>query len=82
MHNYPANQWTQYFVEQFKSLAELNFDLQPILDPEDDKILMPGSRIKVTSSNPHKLIGFELNIYNYDDIEWIDYIWIFKKRCV
>jgi hypothetical protein len=78
-HSFVANQWTQYFVEQFKSLDEIDFDLKPILDPEDGEILMAGSHIKVTSSNSNNLIGFELNIYDYDGIEWIDYIWIFKK---
>jgi len=80
VHNFVANQWTQYFVEQLKSLAELNFDLKPILDPEDGEILTPGSHIKVTSSNPNNLIGFELNINDYDGDEWINYVWIFKRN--
>ncbi len=32
---------------------------------------MTGSNIKVTSSNPTNLIGFELNIHDYEGIEWM-----------
>ena len=39
-----------------------------LLFTEDGEILTTGSHIKVTSSNPTNLIGFELTIYDDDGV--------------